>query len=133
MIGIDTNILLRLFTDDSPRQTDAALTLLASSHVASIRVSSVVLAELVWVLRASYRLGKPAIIEIIEETLEREELVFESRLAILKALGWYESSKADFADCLVAALNAEHGASPTMTFDQAASELDAFALLISGN
>jgi predicted nucleic-acid-binding protein len=117
MIGIDSNVLIRLFTTDSPAQTAAALRLLEVSAPASVRVEAIVLVEIVWVMKRQFRSSKAAQIDLIERLLERQELVFSRRNAIMTALRWFEHGRADFADYLIAALNAEAGARPTLTFD----------------
>jgi predicted nucleic-acid-binding protein len=128
MIGIDTNALLRLFTTDSPEQTAATNKLIGKRGPSSIRLTNLVVAELVWTLVRHYKQEKKQIIDIVEQLLEREELVFESRSAVMMALRWFEGGKADFADYLIGALNEEAGASPTYTFDHLAAGHIAFSL-----
>ncbi len=130
MIGIDTNVLLRLFTDDNPAQTGSAVRLVDGCASGSIRITNIVLVELVWVLLGrKYNLEKPRLVEIIEELLRRAELVFENRGAVMTALRWFEAGKSDFSDYLIAALNEDAGASPTCAFDQMAAGNAAFALM----
>lgn len=129
MIGIDTNVLLRLFTTDSPEQTAATNKLIGKRGPSSIRLTNIVVAELVWTLVRHYKREKNEIVDIVEQLLEREELVFESRSAVMMALRWFERGKADFADYLIGALNEEAGASPTYTFDHLAAGHIAFSLI----
>jgi predicted nucleic-acid-binding protein len=129
MIGIDTNVLLRLFTADDPEQTAAAIKLI--DGCGQIRIANIVIAELVWTLRGrKYRLQKTRVVEIVEELLRREELVFESRSAVMMALRWFDSGKADFGDYLIAASNEDASASPTFTFDRMAAGHVAFAAMM---
>src|SRR3712207_2521958 len=109
MIGIDLNVLIRLFTTDSPAQTAAALRLLEERAPASVRVEAIVLVEIVWVMKPQFRSSKAAQIDLIERLLERQELVFSRRNAIMTALRWFEHGRADY---LIAALNAEAGTRP---------------------
>ena len=51
MIAVDTNVLLRLYSDDEPIQKRAALALLTGVGAGNVRVSVVVLAEIAWALR----------------------------------------------------------------------------------
>ncbi|MBA2593770.1 MAG: hypothetical protein M3495_05400 [Pseudomonadota bacterium] len=57
MIGIDTNILLRIVNDDDPEQSKKIRALLAplDETVHSVRIDDIVLAETVWVLHSVYR------------------------------------------------------------------------------
>src|SRR5580693_7534854 len=91
LIGIDTNVLVRLFARDDAVQVEAALKLLSGAPPASIRVSVVVLAELTWTLLRRYRLGKAALIEVVESLLSRVELDVEARSAVMRAIGWYRT------------------------------------------
>ena len=131
MIGIDTNVLLRLFTADNPEQTAAAERLIGTCGPNSIHITNIVVAELAWTLLGrAYRLQKSRLIEIVEELLRREELVFENRSAVMMAIRWFESGKADFGDYLIGALNEEAGAIPTYTFDSVASAHVAFSPMV---
>ena len=129
MIGLDTNVLVRLCVRDHPDQVEAALRLLSGVPPASVRVSVVVLAELTWTLLRRYRLDKAALIATVEGLLSRVELDIEGRGAVMTALRWYRGGNADFADYLIAALNREAGAAPTYTFDERAASSSAFALV----
>src|SRR5262245_57290221 len=110
MIGWDTNVLLRLFTIDHPAQTAAAIKLIDGCGPASIRLTNIVMAELVWTLARYYKRQKHEIVDIVEQLLQRQELVFESRSAVMVALRWFEQGNADFGDYLIGALNDEAGA-----------------------
>src|SRR5688572_32889142 len=121
MIGIDSNVLIRLFVNDNPEQAEAAIGLFAENGPRSIRISQVVVAETVWALQGSYRRDKISVVAALVLLLGREELVFEGRSTVLAALDWYQRGSADFADYLIAASNLEAGAVPTFTFDRKAA------------
>ncbi|NVO13299.1 MAG: type II toxin-antitoxin system VapC family toxin [Rhodoplanes sp.] len=129
MNGWDTNVLLRLFTADSPEQSAAVARLLDGCGPASIRLTNIVLAEFVWTLSRSYKRDKREIADVLELMLQREEFVFENRSALMTAIHWFGKGNADFADYLIAALNDEAGASPTYTFDRSAAAFPVFALV----
>ena len=129
LIGLDTNVLVRLCVRDDSDQVKAAVRLLSGAHPASVRVSVIVLAELTWTLLRRYRLDKATLIATLESLLSRVELDIEGRGAVMTALWWYRSGNADFADYLIAALNREAGATPTYTFDESAASNSAFALV----
>jgi predicted nucleic-acid-binding protein len=129
LIGVDTNVLVRLCVRDNSDQVDAALKLLSGAPPASVRVSVIVLAELAWTLLRRYRSDRAALIATVESLLSRVELDIEGRSAVMTALQWYRDGNADFADYLIAALNREAGAAPTYTFDEKATSSPAFALV----
>lgn len=62
MIGIDTNILLRLWLNDDPAQNGRIDALLAAhgGTPRSLLVTDVVLAEAVWPLKSAFDQDKPA-------------------------------------------------------------------------
>ena len=59
MIGVDTNVLARYLTHDDPVRGPLAMRVLSNPE--GIFVAKTVLLELEWVLRAAYRLPRPAI------------------------------------------------------------------------
>jgi len=129
LIGVDTNVLVRLCVRDNADQVEAALKLLSGAPPASVRVSVIVLAELAWTLLRRYRVDRAALIATMENLLSRVELDIEGRSAVMTALQWYRKGNADFADYLIAALNREAGAAPAYTFDEQATPSPAFALV----
>jgi predicted nucleic-acid-binding protein len=129
VIALDTNVLLRLFVRDHPERARAVTKLLADAGPASVRVSTIVLAELVWTLQRRYRLEKGSLIATLQNLLTRSELELEGRGAVMTAIRWYELGDADFVDYLIAALNRDAGAAPTFTFDRVAGSHSAFSLL----
>lgn len=129
MIGLDSNVLLRVFDGRDDEQTRAAKALIETSEPESLRLANLVVAEVVWTLKRRYRLPKAQLVAILHQLLAAPEMVFEDRGAVMTASIWFERGKADFADYLIAALNDEAGAHPTFTFDTDAALHPAFALL----
>lgn len=131
MIGLDTNVLVRYFTEDDPAQARVAARLIEQKLSAESpgHVSCIVLAELAWVLARSYGSPKATIIEIIEGLLASPALVIEQKAAVRQALQAHRGSGGDFADCLIAQVSAAAGCEATLTFDRAAARLPGFRLL----
>lgn len=128
MIGLDTNVLLRLMTRDDPAQTELAERLTASSGE-TMRISDIVLAELAWTLRRKFKWEKPRIVSALYALLSQASFVFEDRAVVMAATRGYERGRADFADCLIGAANAEAGVHTTYTFDQNAAAQSWFTLI----
>ena len=63
MIGIDTNLLVRYFVQDDARQVRQVDELidLALRTGERLRISDIMLSELVWVLKTIYRMTSPGI------------------------------------------------------------------------
>ncbi len=120
MIGIDTNILLRLWLDDDPAQTRRIDELLAEhgSTPGSLLVTDVVLAEAVWTLRSAFDQDRAAQLTAVRSLLHEAAFAFEDREAVVQAAGMFERASCGFSDCLVVAKHARQGCDFTATFDR---------------
>ena len=120
MIGIDTNILLRLLLDDD-RAQGARIETLFGAHVqasGSALIADVVLAEAVWTLGSVYKQPKAALLTALRALLAEPAYAFESRAAVESAVRHYATSRAGFADCLIVAKNSLAGCEFTASFDR---------------
>jgi predicted nucleic-acid-binding protein len=95
-VSLDTNVLVRLVTEDDPAQARAARDHLEGNDV---YLAKTVLLESEWVLRHAYDLPRPKIASVFRVVLGLENLVAESAGEAHAALGWYERGL-DFADAL---------------------------------
>ncbi|MCY3594644.1 MAG: type II toxin-antitoxin system VapC family toxin [Bacteroidetes bacterium] len=133
MIGLDTNVLVRYLVEDDDAQSAVASTLIDGLTQSDPGfISSVVLAEISWVLSTSYKLGREEIASVIEELILSRDLVFENIEACYLALYVYRSSTSvDFADALIAQTAKLAGARETVTFDRKAARESGMRLLSS--
>jgi len=96
-IAVDTNVLVRYLTwDDEGQAIEAARAIEAAD---AIVVPTIVLCELVWVLKRAYRYGGPEIIDILRRlaamrAVELERPAAEAGIAMLARGG-------DFADGVI--------------------------------
>jgi predicted nucleic-acid-binding protein len=129
MIGLDTNVLVRLLVVDDADQTNRARRLVrgALESAEPVLVSLPVLLETEWVLRSRYELGKAEILAAFRGLLETRELTFEDEPAIEEALLRRDEHTIGFADCLIAAHNRRLGCTATATFDGKAARVPGFA------
>jgi predicted nucleic-acid-binding protein len=120
MIGIDTNILLRLWLNDDPAQNKRIDALLAAhgGMPGSLLLTDVVLAEAVRTLKSAFEQDKHAQLIAVRSLLEETAFAFEDREAVAAALSLFEAGSCGFADCLVVAKHARQGCEFTATFDQ---------------
>lgn len=123
MIGLDTNVVIRFLAQDDDVQAPLANRLMGRlSRESPGFVSSVVLAEISWVLARAYKTPRAELATIIEGLLRAAELVVENADAAYRALALYQASpSAEFADALITEIAALAGASETVTFDKAAA------------
>lgn len=130
MIGIDTNLLIRLAMQDDPIQCAKVDLFLASLSRREVGfISLVTLIESVWVLGKRYNLSKSDIVGFIQALLDAPELTMEREEAVSQALQRFKVSTADFADCLIERIGALAGCRETVTFDQDASKFSGMRLL----
>jgi predicted nucleic-acid-binding protein len=131
MIGLDTNILLRLWLDDDPAQGRRVDRLLAEQGTtpASLLVTDVVLAEATWTLASAYAQDKPALVQAVRSLLDETAFAFEDRDAVTRALALFEQASCGFSDCLVAAKHAANGCDFTATFDRRMRKLPGVQVL----
>jgi predicted nucleic-acid-binding protein len=120
VIGLDTNILLRLWLNDHAAQNRRVDALLAEHGRApgSLMVSDVVLAEALWTLKAAYGQQKADQLVAVRSLLEEPAFAFEDRDAVEVAASLFERHACGFSDCLIAARNSRLGCDFTATFDK---------------
>ncbi|MBL0088273.1 MAG: hypothetical protein IPP44_17100 [Ideonella sp.] len=97
MIGIDTNILLRLWLNDDPAQNKRIDALLAAhgGMPGSLLVTDVVLVEAIWTLKSAFEQDKHAQLIAVRSLLEETAFALEDREAVVAALGLFEAGSAD--------------------------------------
>ena len=129
MMGLDTNVLLRLFIEDDPVQNDRARRFVdAAASDEPCMVSPVVLSEFAWTLARSFKKKRHEVARLIEGVLSMDDLEVPFRRAAERALAAYRNGKADFPDYFLAEINRELGCASTATFDQAALDHSAFSV-----
>jgi predicted nucleic-acid-binding protein len=125
MLGIDTNVLVRLVVSDDVEQTRRARRLVeqALDRDELVLVSLLVLLESEWVLRSRYGFNRESLLEIFRALLEARELSFEDEPALEEALFRWKDNACEFSDCLITAHNRQIGCRATATFDGKAARL----------
>jgi predicted nucleic-acid-binding protein len=128
MLGVDTNVLVRYLLRDDQGQYENARRLIDRevSKGAPVLVSLLVLLETEWVLRSRYHLAKVDVLTTFSALLDTADLKFEDEPAVENAVYSWKDSRADFADCLIAARNRRLGCRATTTFDSRALQLAGF-------
>lgn len=96
MIGIDTNLLVRLLTNDDRTQAKYAAELIENNPVF---IPKSVLLETEWVLRYTYHVDSSIILKAFEKLMGLRHITVEDSGCILQTLQWYGGGF-DFADAL---------------------------------
>ena len=121
MIGIDTNVLLRLFQlDDDPDQSARAQR--AIREHGHVFVNDVVLAEFVAVSKRVFKLSRVEIHHRLEAILEAPEFEVANTDTVARAVERYGAESFDFADLLIGETNLDHGCDATLSFDKGANK-----------
>ncbi len=128
MIGVDTNVLVRVLVADDARQVAVVQRLLArvEDEGATVFVPTIVVVETVWVLRSVYRLTRSEIVAHLTTVLMSDQVLIEDADVIERALRTFELGRADFADYLAREAALVAGAQALLTFDRAAQTEDGF-------
>lgn len=131
MIGVDTNVIVRLLAADDEQQADAASRYL-KAHCCSndpALLTDIVLVECAWVLEDIDEYSPAQIGEAIDGLLATAQLRAADASAASAALQRFRSGSADFADCLIGVHNTAAGCEYTTTLDRKAFTLPEFQLL----
>lgn len=133
MIGIDTNILLRLFGRDEPpaQAAKAEAVVIEGAREGPILVNPIVLSEFSWTLARQYGLPRNEIADRVERLLDAGDLEIAFEDEVRSALHFYRAGRANFPDYLIATLNHRMGCRTTFTFDQQAGDCPAMTLASS--
>jgi predicted nucleic-acid-binding protein len=118
MIGLDTNVLIRLGDDQEPGQRDRARALVESQGASACFVNAIVLAEFAWTLTRVYKLPRGDVAARIDVVLESPEFVVARLDEAMRAVERFRKGPADFADYFLAEINSSAGCAATATFDR---------------
>jgi predicted nucleic-acid-binding protein len=130
VIGIDTNILVRLFAQDDPLQSQVATEFLESRlRHESGYVSLIVIVELAWVLTRVYAFDKAKLLEVLNNLLLSKDIEIEQPEVFAAALRGFQNTGAAFSDLLIACSARQAGCKETFTFDAGAAKKAGMSLL----
>ena len=118
-ITADTNLLVRAVTEDEPRQSKAAQTILRKADIVALTIP--VLCELAWVLSRGYKTSASDIAEAIRRLAGGANVVV-NRPALEAGLAMVDTG-GDFADGVIAYEGNWLGADAFISFDKKAVKL----------
>ncbi|AEG91648.1 PIN domain-containing protein [Ramlibacter tataouinensis] len=124
MMALDTNLLVRLLTNDDPRQASRVQAWL-TAHATPTKpayIDHIVLCELARVLERSYGYARAAVHTALAALLGQDQLQVESPGQVRRALALYEAGPADFSDYLLAQRAQAAGFAPVLTLDKRAAK-----------
>lgn len=125
MIGLDTNVVLRLLLNDDPAQKMRAAKLIQQAKKLDTRtiITLAVVLEMEWVLRSSAKMSKTQTLIVFDLLLESYDIEIDNEKALEQALHIYANTAADFAECLFLAQYQRMGCDTMLTFDAKAARM----------
>lgn len=132
MIGVDTNVLARLFLEDDEKQTRVAQKFFAQRSAEDPAfVSVVVLVEFVWLLTSRYKYPVEAVYRVLGVIFVSANVQIEREEVVKAAVYLAERTGADISDAIIAAVAEDHDCRTTVTFDRnAAKRMPGMELLV---
>jgi predicted nucleic-acid-binding protein len=122
VIGVDTNVLIRLFINDEVEQHAKANAFFAArSPENAAFVSLVTTIEFVWVLTRSYKRPQDEALGLLKIVLSSRDAVVEMAEAVASAVQTALDTKGDYADVLIAQAGHRAGCSHSVSFDEPAT------------
>jgi predicted nucleic acid-binding protein len=124
-LWVDANVLLRLLTGEPPELAQRALRLAqrAERGEVTLRLSPIVVAEMVWVLNSFYRYPRVQIAEVLLLLMAAEGIVVEEAEQVIAALDRMATVNVDFLDAFLAEVARREGGA-VVSFDRDFRRLD---------
>lgn len=120
MVAVDTNILVRFFTNDHPEQSPQARTFIQTAKPASLLLDRIIIEELGYVLRANYGFSKSKVGAAYQSLLATEVFSVPERELVEAAVRLFISEKPlSFEDSWLLALKRGGEVKDVLTFDAA--------------
>ncbi len=133
MIGLDTNVLVRIIFQDpeEPGQSDLArgLALKSIEDGSAIYINTTTLVETIWVFQSAYNASKAHLLRILEEIDGSPHFVLQNPVEVGKAIAFYKTGGGDFSDYLIGSINSGSDCETTYTFDRKLRNSGNFTLL----
>ena len=131
MKGLDTNVLVRYLTQDDPSQARKANAVVDRALAGGdrIHIDTVVLCELVWVLRSAYGYDRATVAGTLTKLIEAGQLSVDDRDRLREASHRYAVGRGDFADYVLALRSQSAGCDTTLTFDRAHRKSELFTVM----
>lgn len=110
MRAVDTNVLVRLFVADDPKQTARATNFIGNG----VWVSHLVLVETIWVLASFYSLDRDRLVQAIEMLLSNKSITLQDRDVVADALSLFRRRRGvKFSDCIILSTASKAGHTPS--------------------
>ncbi|MEH2416499.1 PIN domain-containing protein [Nostoc sp.] len=110
-LWVDANILLRFLTGEPPDLAQRAFRLIqkAESGEVTLRLSPIVVAEVVWVLSSFYKYSRVQIAEVLLPLVVAEGILLDDLEQVTAALERMANANVDFIDAYLAEIARQKG------------------------
>jgi predicted nucleic-acid-binding protein len=117
-LWVDANVLLRFLTREPKDLADKAARLMARAERGEVVLvlSSLVVAEVFWVLRSFYRHSLEDIASVLVPLMSADGVELDDRETLIQAVELAKDKKVDFVDAVLA-LQAARSGEPVCSFD----------------
>ncbi len=119
---VDANVLLRFLIDEPRDLADRVMAIfeVAERHHVALVVTSLTLAEVVYVLESVYKWERKTIADQLLDLVSASVLQIAEQNVLAQALAWYRDiGGLHFADAYIAAVAAAQGHRAVISFDRA--------------
>ena len=125
MIGLDTNVVLRLLLNDDPEQRLYVVKAIQQTRrlAITVTITLAVVLEMEWVLRSIAKMTKPQVLSFFDLLLEAHDIEIDNEKVLEQALHLYANAACDFAECLFLAQYQRMGCQTMLTFDAKAARM----------
>lgn len=120
---LDTNVIIRFLTNDTPEQAKRVETLLNQATVKSLFIPDIIIAEIIYVLLSFYKLPKKEVVEKVSVLLDFEKIRSNKKL-LKKTLEIFEENNLSFADAYLTSLVLLSKNSFIYSFDKRLSKIE---------
>lgn len=121
MIGVDTNVLVRVFVEEGGEDEIRARRFIAAhAQPGAFFVALIVLVELLWTLKSSYDFPHSALSSVVRSLLGSDDFVIEKRALVEESVSFHTATNAGLADILIALSCRDAGCERTVTLDRKA-------------
>lgn len=118
MVAVDTNLLVRIFTQDDLKLATKAQATIGSSKPGTVLLDRLVFAELSYVLRSVYNFDKLTVFRIFTSLLANTRFHIPNREQVELAVSLFGSEQPlSFVDCWLLALKQSGKVEKVLTFD----------------
>ncbi|MCM0594472.1 MAG: PIN domain-containing protein [Gloeotrichia echinulata DVL01] len=116
---IDANVLLRFLTGEPPQLAERALRLIqrAEQGEITLRLSPIVVAEVVWVLSSFYKYSRRQITDVLLPLIASDGIALDEIQQVTAALNLMASANVDFVDAYLAEIARQTGGT-VVSFDK---------------